>query len=507
MTAAHPDLFSPRVLCVNSVDTLEKQRALGFLGRHDLQRVPFSLPFDWKRNPLRDNNWMFLVSSWRMMDPMISRYFETNNSSLLLDIQDIALDWADYQQRNEPNQWTWYDMATGIRALRLAFLVDRHDRGEFIMSPKVRTLVRQHIDALLDESRIAINNHGIFQMAGLLALAPLSESPVSTRRFAEKKLREIADDAFTVDGINKEHSPAYHRFVYQTFAKFRPLYERVPGLADSVRKAADNEAWLTMPSGHFAAVGDTDNGSFGQPLRHVAKADTFRVNEDHIAIKFFRNSGYAMCRSLPESDATFALFVTASKFSDTHKHADELSFVYENLGEQIFVDGGKFAYEYSEMRSYFLSAQAHSTISIDNDDVLPSTLTDAGNLLTRVTPMRDRVSITGALTRPGLFSQRRQIDFAPRRFVVVSDKVRAPTLTPFRSRLKFSPRMTLEVDGTRIRATTPFGQVIHVEANAPIHLGEGYYSPSYKEVVRCPELSITANATVAELQWTVTHDS
>lgn len=506
MLREESDIFNARLLCVNTIDTLENHRSLGFLGRADTERVPFSLPFDWNADPLRDTNWMFLVSSWRVMDTAIVRYFETRDRALLEEIRDVALDWAAYHRRNKPNRFTWYNMAVGIRALRIAFLLDRSKRGELAPHPAIIELAHQHVRRLMDEPKVAINNHGIFQMTGLLALSSLTENPREVVSFAERKLGQIIEHAFTKDGISKEHSPAYHRFVHKSFAKFRPLYVNLPGLQKILRLAAGNEKWLTLPRGHFAAIGDTDNDTRGEILPNVQPNDIVHADGRPVAVKFFKDAGYVICRSLPGAVEEFALFVTGSYFSLAHKHADDLSFVYESRGEPIFVDGGKFSYDYSDDRKYFLSARSHSTVSVDEVDFAPDQLLRKGSSIKSVSLDKDYVQIVGWLTRPKLFSQRREIWFAPFKAIEVRDSLRAGTPRTFRSTLKFAPgiHLSLTGDGGAL-ALTPHRQRLVIGANRPIEIRTGFYSPTYAAKVLCPEISISHTARETELVWTIRH--
>lgn len=498
-----PAIYSPSVLCCNEFDTLEEQDRHGFLARTDLPRAPFTVPYDWKRNPFKDNNWLFHLSSWRVMDTAILRYFETGEPRMLQRMQEIALDWRRYWRTNRENQWTWYDMAAGIRALRLAFLLHESKRGIFKADDGISELAIAHAEKLMDEELVAINNHGLFQMVGLLALAPWVSFEQEAKEFAARKLSEIADAAFTKDGIHKEHSPAYHRFVQQSFLKFRSFYDEMPDLARVLRLAASNESWFTMPDGFLAAIGDTDHGKPGNPFNQIKSKDICEVNGQEIALKHFELGGYVVCRSLPDEPEPFALLVAGSKFSSTHKHADDLSFIFYWKGEPIFTDPGKFAYEYSDKRSYFLSAAAHSTVSTKDVEFEPDHISKNGSSISSVQAGDSEIVIEGQVVRPDIFTQNRKLSFNPTGSIVVEDEVRGGDAHEFESRLQLHPSIAVDRNGEAVVLTTPQGSRFRVSASHQIDLVEGLFSPAYNETRPCDVLCISETAPRAELTWTI----
>ena len=56
----------------------------------------------------------------------------------------------------------------------------------------------------------------------------------------------------------------------------------------------------------------------------------------------------------------------AGYHSSVHKHADDLSFAFNSLGEDILIDPGKYTYSDNVFGNYFRSSKAHNTITVDN---------------------------------------------------------------------------------------------------------------------------------------------
>lgn len=497
------EIYSPRLLSVGVSDSIEAFERDGYLARADLPRHSFRLPFDWNANPFKDRNWLYLVSSWRVMDPYIEEWFRTKDDALLARMQDIAVDWVNYQRSREPKTYTWYDMATGIRATRLAFLLDQAEHGRLAPRPELIGTAAEHLSRLMDDDAIAFNNHGIFQMAGLLALSKWASNPDAAQEFAKRWIERLLDDAFTEDGISKEHSTFYHRFTYQAFAKFRPVFRGIPKIEDTIRLAAANEPWLTMPDGKMAATGDTDNNTPGKPLEKVAPKDIYNLPSGRVAAKLWAQGGVAVCRSLPEAGRSFGFLMTAAIFSKAHKHADDLSFVYQVGTEPIFVDPGKYAYEYTTVRERFVSAAMHNTVSIQDLDLPIDLIAGSGSFLKSMSVRDDSIRFNGAITRPGYFTHAREICISGHGALDISDSIRGPNEHPYVTSLHVHPANEVEIFGEKAVIRTPSGQEVNIQSEDEIVLQDGLFSPGYGLKQPSKILTSTKRGKIVSFRWRI----
>ena len=97
-----------------------------FKPRRDVQAWDASLPIDWGADPFHDPNWQYQLHAWRVMEYQFYEYRDTEDPAWLREAIEIALDWAHYHvDLGHSEQFSWYDMAAGIRATRLAFMLDR----------------------------------------------------------------------------------------------------------------------------------------------------------------------------------------------------------------------------------------------------------------------------------------------------------------------------------------------------------------------------------------------
>ena len=122
----------------------------------DLPPQPFRLPFDWNADPLNDRNWMFQLHAWRMLDPHLNRLLaEPGHPRAFADILEVVADWHRGNVRSRPGPFTWYDMATGMRALKLALLGRTAERRGYVFDDPglIADLVDRHIAELSTPER------------------------------------------------------------------------------------------------------------------------------------------------------------------------------------------------------------------------------------------------------------------------------------------------------------------------------------------------------------------
>lgn len=446
-------------LARSPLETIDGQ--IAFKPRSDLKAWPLRLPLDWNADPFQDENWQFQLHAWRMMDPLLTEYFE-GRTERLHQAFAFALDWFDYHaERGKSSTMAWYDMAAGIRAMKLALFLDRYYAGSLDLdreeASRLLALVDEHARRLQDEDFVSDSNHGLFQVFGLHLLcgvAAARESCAGGRALASRMFSKILKAQYTEEGVHREHSPSYHTFV-------RSIIEQLggatrfgdPAIAELLAKVRQVEPWLSAPDGNLVAVGDSEGQ--GRPL--VVPEGAPPVMGD------FTKSGYAIVR-----DSDSMLFVTGMAYSSTHKHADDLSFVLFEHGRPLFIDAGKYGYKTDPMHRYIESAAAHNTISLLDREITPTDLATKGSSLTGLKREGDVFIVTGRIDRPsllsktGLFTQSREIRYEPGRSLTIRDELSASSEQAFVSSLHLARDLEPVLveggfdvalpDGRRIRA-------------------------------------------------------
>lgn len=369
--------------------------------------IQFGLPIPWDESAQEYRSWVFNLHCWDMLDPLLAAYSMDGGVEFLRASIDVAIDWTErflhVAAGEDASGFAWYDMAVGLRAQRLAYLVDaalmigllRPDQQALLEACLVR-----HGEELEDDSKIIFhNNHGFYQVAGQLAMA---------RRFrgrldgmdahfeqGQQRLLTILQTQFSLEGVHKEHSPDYHRMVYISLCGLvdAGLVESAEVL-EQLRSIEDQLAWFIYPDGTLVNFGDSDSREMlltrehalrtwrGEVMRFVSSSGRIGAHPEQ-RMRSYPESGYFVARSDWAGDAAASGYLgfNAAFHSRTHKHADDLSLVWFEHGSQVFIDSGRYGYLgrtkqgdedwldgfwYSDrMRMYAESTRAHNAVEID----------------------------------------------------------------------------------------------------------------------------------------------
>lgn len=260
----------------------------------------------------------------------------------------------------------WYDMGVGVRCYRLAYLLDVAARDGRYADEDVELMARAlyfHNEALSRDSLFrSHNNHGVYQALGQLACSRRFEQLPKMGdydRLAARRLETLCKDHFFESGVHKEHSPGYHYMVLNSLIGARNA-GLLPGTscADLLRRAELALMWMIMPDGRVCPIGDSDPRSvrlnnpadviYEDPqLAHVISAGSIG-EPPPAAVQSYQDAGYVFARlpsrpgQPPEQWSYLAQI--AGFHSRTHKHADHLSFVWFERGQEVLVDAGRYGY-------------------------------------------------------------------------------------------------------------------------------------------------------------------
>lgn len=474
ITSLRDPSITIRSLSLWTPTSYAEQRDIGFKPRLDIAPWVMKLPLEWDADPFHDRNWQFQLSAWRMIDPILDQYGSTGDPGYLTEAMTYVRDWYRYHVVDEKSgAFSWYDMATGLRAIRLAFLEQEASSGRWSVGLDDKRILTElaeiHVKRLRDPKFIKRNNHGLFQTVGLDMLcqtfASIRGCGGETRKFAAAMFEKIAGDQFTNAGIHRENSPQYHRFALGSIEDVDGA-ERfdLPSLRKKLDRAHKVWPYLVLPDRTIVQVGDSD-GTLDNPLSQPDADAVSLASGKKYSVRDWSESGYIVVRSNPPAD-TSMLFVTGTADVITHKHADNLSFVLFEHGRQIFVDGGKYAYNPSPLRDHLMSAAAHNTISLMEKPQSPRDVKLGKSSLLPLNTESDRFVISGRVEYPGLgFVQERQIEYKPEVSMKIEDTVIATETKEFVSSLLFAPDLLPDVKDKGFSLALPDGKKIvgHVE--------------------------------------------
>jgi glycosyltransferase involved in cell wall biosynthesis len=340
-----------------------------FKPRKDTSVYPLKLPLDWSFNPnsKKDRNWLFQLHAWRMLDNNFFEYEKQQDISKLIATIPIIRDWYRFvivEQMDTPMNWN--DMATGIRAMKLAYLINRFnwDKNRNKISEEdnaiLLKLASMHIREL-NEQEIPLHNHGIFQVHGLMLLSWILNDQ-SSINYALSSMNMLLNQQFYKEGVHVENSDDYHWFIYNTFNKilnFEP-YQSNKSIQNIMQNAHEFKKWTVFPNKQALLIGDSVDNFKKIDFSSCSKENSF-------ILKYFKESGYLFVRSsfdIPENKASMLFFQTAYR-NKAHRHSDDFNILLYEYGINILVDSGKYSYDGSLQRNYIHSTRAHNCVSVD----------------------------------------------------------------------------------------------------------------------------------------------
>ena len=458
------------------------------------------------------------------MEYWLQEYRRDGDLAQLLVPIAIALDWHSFhieEGRTSPLQW--YDHATGVRASRLGFLLN------FILSDRIElsdddlarlmTLADLHAEKLMDPGFLKPNNHGLFQLVGLDALCSVvgwRESCQGARTYAKEAFAKLVQSWYSEEGVNVENSPTYHGWVTRQIRNLdaaerfqQPDVQEILELADII------SPWLTYPDGRWVRVGDSHGD--GPQLTGPVEPECLPEDGGCWAVRDFTKSGYAIVRSLPEVEEseTSMLFVSGTTAPTGHKHADDLGFVLIDAGRDIFVDSGRYGYNYDEARSYVLSARAHNVPSLVGRRTDPYVIDPANSHLEPILAEEGQFTIKGVVDRPDLFIHERTLSYAPGVFLRIEDTLKNLTDFRWQSNLHLAPDLIPEivetgfvVDAGDLIVRGEFrGEGCEISAvRGETDPYQGWVSVGYLELIPASVVVATCPADLVETSWHITFE-
>lgn len=469
----------------------------------DARTVSLQPPIAWDEVLADHRSLHFQLHSWAPLGPLLTAFDHTRELRFLRSAMDVALDWIRrHPTIDETSPFAWYDMAIGLRAVRLGYLADVAARTPSCPDPVLESLVAGillHAEALADESLFpAHSNHGFYFAAGQAALAerfPELPGMDAARSQARDRLDRLMREHFTVEGVHREHSPKYHWMVLRTV-----LGLRAAGLLSSqehrglLERAQEAFAWFVLPNGRLVMFGDTEHRLVtGVERDDITNENLLFVLTDgregkppSETLRAFPASGYVVVRDewTPEGEGGAGSYLaqTSAFHSRTHKHADDLSFVWYDRGHEILTDAGGYGYAgktepgselwkdgfwYADpKRIYVESTAAHNTVQIDDRNLPRRTVEPYGSALMRWAERGGVYSAEAGVRHWDTICHRRALLFRPSEWLVVFDWLWDEETRPhrFTQRFHFAPEVEVEAtsDGRLVAELPSLEERLHV---------------------------------------------
>jgi hypothetical protein len=415
-------------------------------------------PIDWLQDPSESRSWRYELHTLTWLKEALALHAVGGDVEALAVARDVAIDWARAHLRSEGEQseFAWYDMATGLRAPYIAYVLRACLAEEGMLDGEDAQLLLEaaarHGAELADGGRYAANNnHGLFQDEGLYLLARLLPELAAATAWRELALqRMMATLRATVsfeDGAHLEHSTAYQFAVLDLVARLAANVAELPELGPLLDRMRRTAAWQTTPAGRMAQLGDTDD----LPAPRWAREAASNLRGIHL---------------LPEAGQAFVrkgesyLAVTAAHHSSAHKHADDTGFLLIEDGRVVLGDAGRWGYYEDEPdRVYARSADAHNVLTVGWDDFDWRGAEPYGSGLVSAGEGGGWYAIgvrNPLLARQGV-EHRRMLFYRPGSALFVTERTSSPKRREFVRRFNFGPELELELKGGNQIAVTGGG--------------------------------------------------
>lgn len=440
-----------------------RNRRFQVVGRNTKLRPPV----DWLQDPHDSRSWRYQLHTLAWLRPTIERHAIGGDPDALAAACDVVVDWARQHvgeggQAGEGvdaqvSEFAWYDMAVGLRAPYIAYVLRAGLHEGRLDGDDASLLVaaaERHGDALADPDNYAAgHNHGLYQDEGLYLLArqlpalPLAEG---WAELARGRMRSTLRSTVSFDeGAHLEHSTAYQFAIVNLVSRLAANVDGVPELDELLGRLRRTAAWHVTPAGRLVQLGDTDDIEAPAWARDAAS---------HLrGLNALFDAGQAFVR-----DGNSYLAVTAAHHGSGHKQADDAGFALVEGGRVLLGDAGRWGYyEREPDRLYARSNRAHNVLVVDDEDLdwRHADPYGSGLLAAGEGDGWYAILVSNRLLAAKGVAHRRLLLYRPGDRLIVVDDVRADEPHEYARHFHFGPHLDAEMVDGRIRVSGDAAQL------------------------------------------------
>jgi heparan-sulfate lyase len=360
----------------------------------------FSDEINWKLVK-SDKEWLFSLNRMNWFRNYIGAYEKTQDEKYVYAWMKQIKSWIAMNEPGFPRS-----IDTGRRLYN--WVISYHMFAEKLKSPVITA--EWNADMLLSMYRQAeylfnpehwrrYSNWGTFENSGFVffvLMFPEFKKNNAWLKEAFFRMRFQLENSYHPDGMHVEVSPSYHFHEMEVLFQFLKLADlnniqnpwrpqiHIPDMKDILLKSAKAGMHWLKPTGYFPQVGDTDHRderkvlaeigkNWNQPdLLYVTTNGRKGVKPERESISF-PSGGYHILRSGWGSkkknfeDELYLLFDTNTN-QPWHAHLDMLNVVVTAYGHDLLKDSGRYTYNETSERDYFINTSAHNTIVINGQN-------------------------------------------------------------------------------------------------------------------------------------------
>lgn len=335
---------------------------------------------DWKENPFNNDTWQLYYQNLLFVSSLNHTYKVTNKKQYHTKAKAYIESYIKSHKKleNTTSKFSWYDHSCAFRVTHIFQTISNELEYE---SPDVEFIQRcfdhlaENIKYMIDTKNYSVHNHSLMMDRSLLyaSKAFISNSYVSKdlKEIASKRSLNSFDKIIGPSGLANEHSITYHIFNHNLYKKIFELIGQESTPSDKLLKYLkmnDVLLQLVKPDLTFPLWGDSQIEKLSPKLIDDFESDirleSVLANYNLRSMVSFENN-IGTLRTQTSDKSYLTLF--ANYNSKVHKHHDDLSFVFQTLGVDIFTDQGYYGYE-NKYRPKLMSVFGHNTLAINNKD-------------------------------------------------------------------------------------------------------------------------------------------
>lgn len=344
-----------------------------FVFKKPLDMEPCYIPYymeelQWNESMNGDQEWIFMLNRHEYLFDLALAYVEFEDEKYINCWKHLVFNWIENNPFETSKKHTsWRTIDTGIRCASwvksLPFIYQHLQDQEL---KKVGCSLQEQINYLRDQyiEKYTLSNWGLLQISGILQVAMTFEELVSkeTVTWAWEELQRHCELQFYLDGVHWEQSPLYHFEVlfalYDLYMIANCVEERIPfDVKKVIEKGAHAAFYMMYPNGYLVPQHDSDYTYMEEVFEKLLVFNQTKMPEVFHGIE----SGHLVYKT--ENDY---VSLWNGRHGSGHGHASLGHLNVFLKGERVLCDSGRFTYEEVPLRTYLKSAQAHSTVMVDN---------------------------------------------------------------------------------------------------------------------------------------------
>lgn len=286
---------------------------------------------------------------------LLSQYFLCRNKEILCKIEcqlGYFTDWlgSDFSKTDFMHIPS-ADHSAAVRTVVFCNYLKVKEEKNNILENKIKVILFQHIDWMIEQSLIVKNNHGLIMLQGLLSVLQIIEKNELFYKLCthiENEIKSIWTENFSLDYVCKENSIGYFNFNLKCFIEMLNCIKKsnfpidCTTIESNIEKANDVLKQLIFQNCRIPPIGDSD---------------IVKINNNSVNANVWYKQSNIVC--LKNDDRYF--YMHCGFDSPAHKHVDDSSYILRYKGIDIITDAGKYNYDRtSEIRKYVESCLGHA---------------------------------------------------------------------------------------------------------------------------------------------------